>query len=416
MSSGSERKEYKLRSGTRKDYDKMAGNQEEDERTSEMNSDGDIVDKEVFGNDSDDYDTEKSVDDDELQVVANEIEQMRIAEEKLKKKKEHKRLKEEADQMKKRLQKWKKEEERERNGRRKEQLVTSASLRKMDDVVKKVDDLMDEKLKVKSSSSKKSHAGESSTSSSSSSSSSSSELSSSSSSSDSEYQKSSSSSKKKKKGRKHKKSRSDKKHRSGKSKRLTSYVKYPEKWPHTYLSLHFVSKEKKFEELTIAEFAAGYSTILEQTSGESKRLDRIAHFKEIMYLATRYQWKYVLNYHAACLLEIERGHMKWGDSFQALQSTTLAGGFLLNSARGGNTGGGSGGSRSTRSTNNENGQVTFCKAYQRGNCSHTSDHQGLFLGENRLLKHICAKCWLAARKQETHSENSENCPLKDASS
>ena len=58
------------------------------------------------------------------------------------------------------------------------------------------------------------------------------------------------------------------------------------------------------------------------------RNNRIAHFKELMYLSTKYQWKCILNYHAACLLEIERGHFVWGDSFQMLHSTTLAGGFL----------------------------------------------------------------------------------------
>ena len=182
--------------------------------------------------------------------------------------------------------------------------------------------------------------------------------------------------------------------------------------------MHFVSKEKKFEELSIAEFAAGYATILELTS-ESKRKHRVAHFKEIMYLATRYQWRYVLNYHAACLLEIERGHMNWGDSFQALQATTLAGGFLLNNSRsGGSSASVSGAGRSAKSVvgSNENGPTVFCKAYQRGTCAHTQDHQGTFLGENRFLKHICAKCWLSTKKFNLHPENSEACPLKEVSS
>ena len=35
-----------------------------------------------------------------------------------------------------------------------------------------------------------------------------------------------------------------------------------------------------------------------------------------MYHATTKPWRHVLNYHAACLLEIERGNLKWGDNFQ----------------------------------------------------------------------------------------------------
>ena len=179
--------------------------------------------------------------------------------------------------------------------------------------------------------------------------------------------------------------------------------------------MHFVSKEKKFEELSIAEFAAGYATILEMTS-ESKRRHRLAHFKEIMYLATKYQWKHVLNYHAACLLEIERGHMKWGDSFQALQCTTLAGGFLLNSARGGGLStSASGNARGPRSSD-DSGPTLFCKAFQRGTCTFTQDHNGLYFGENRMLKHICAKCWLTSRRVSAHPETSDSCPLKDAGS
>ena len=258
------------------------------------------------------------------------------------------------------------------------------ALRAMDDVVEKVDKLMDKNVKFKT-------LGRSSDSDSSDSESGSA----SSDSSDSDLEK------EKKKGKK------SGKHRSGKSKTLTSYVKFPQVWPHSLLSLHFVSRNKKYEELTLAEFCAGYSTILETCKG-SMRKYRTAHLTELMYLATKYQWRCVLSYHAACLLEIERGHLKWGDSFQLLQSTTLAGGFLNNSA--GNASRGSNGSSSAK----EEG-ILFCVGYQRGTCQQTHDHQGFFKGESRLLKHICAKCWRKSRKIAAHPENAENCPEKEDS-
>ena len=202
-----------------------------------------------------------------------------------------------------------------------------ASLREMDDVRRKVDHLMDKKggnLRFSlSSSSEESSSGNSSTED---------EYESSDSSSDSEKdeRRSSSSRKGKKKGKgKHRKNKKGKSnHRSGKSRKMTSYVKYPQEWPHTHLSLHYVSKDKKFEDLTIEEFCAGYSTILETVRDQKLLIFRVIHLKDLMYLATRYRWDCVLSYHAACLLEIERGNVKWGDSFQTLQSTTLAGGFL----------------------------------------------------------------------------------------
>ena len=131
--------------------------------------------------------------------------------------------------------------------------------------------------------------------------------------------------------------------------------------------------------------------------------------KALMYLATKYQWRYVLNYHAACLMEIERGHLKWGDSFQMLQCTTLAGGILLQPSN--QNRGGASGSRSAGQFGKEGGTV-FCRFYQRGTCSHTDDHQGLFNGETRLLRHICAKCWLSGKKIEVHPESSVDCPSK----
>ena len=306
--------------------------------------------------------------------------------------------------------------------------LNANSLRSMDEVVSKVDKLMDKNLRV----GKKISLSSSDTKSTDSSSSDSDSSLSSDSDSDSDSDYSTKKGKGKKKRRSKKKSRKSGK-RSGKSKRLTSNVKYPEKWPHSQLSLHFVNKGKKYEELSLAEFSAGYATILEASS-DSKKAHRLSHFKELMYLATRYQWRCVLNYHAACLLEIERGRMQWGDNFQVLQNTTLAGGFLHTSS--GNRSGGSGnltsGSGSTRglparssgplgasgnppptpNANREEG-ILFCRGYQRGLCQKTGDHYGNFYGENRLLKHICAKCWLRMRSLAVHPENSDNCPLKD---
>ena len=194
-------------------------------------------------------------------------------------------------------------------------------------------------------------------------------------------------------------------HKSGKSKTLTSYVRYPQEWPHSHLSLSFVSRPKQYEELTIAEFSAGFATILEAETNEEIRSYRTKHFKNLMYLATNYHWKNVLNFHAACLLEIERGNLTWRSDFRDLQTTTLAGGFIpnyQNSSKGGN---------SSSSGGNQN-SILFCKGYQRGTCQQTKDHYGIFMGNSRYLKHICAKCWLKSKVQAVHPEGSEDCPLE----
>ena len=388
MKSSINMSDRKLRNQPRKNYSKMASGvdgdiESEGERENnnklnegEFSMDGEIIGREVLlspvssNGDSSNVDSES--DDDvaearkQLREVKNEIKQLS---QKTKKSKLQ-RIEQEKEQLQKSLEKLKLKKDR-----RKKQdggQVTTESLRSMQGVVDRVDRMMDKNLRLDK--------GVASSSNSSDSSSESDDTSASSNSTDAEKKKS------KRKGKK--KSKKSGKHRSGKSKRLTSYVKFPQKWPHSQLSLHFVSREKKYEDLSLAEFCAGYTTILEMSS-EQKKGHRLAHFKELMYLATRYQWRCVLNYHAACLLEIERGNMRWGDNFQVLQNTTLAGGFL-NMQKSNRSSGASG----ANGNSSKEGGTVFCRGYQRGTCTHSQDHQGYFNNASRLLGHICAKCWL----------------------
>ena len=167
-----------------------------------------------------------------------------------------------------------------------------------------------------------------------------------------------------------------------------------------------MSQEKTYEDLSVEEFCAGYLAIVEQTQSGFESHHMLVHLKELMYLATKYMWSHVLNYHAACLMEIERGNFKWGDSFQALVHTTLAGGLKQLNTRD-KTG--------FRSRNVTEGvgdaPVLFCKNFQKGTCSFKEDHNGPFKGGVKFQRHICAKCWLETKKFANHAEGSSVCPL-----
>merc|ERR1711974_221005 len=152
--------------------------------------------------------------------------------------------------------------------------------------------------------------------------------------------------------------------KSGKNEKLTSSVKYPQKWPHSQLGQQFVNKSKKYEDLSVAEFGAGYAAILIKTKDAKKRMHQLKHFEHLMYLTTRYQWRSVLSYHAAVLLEIERGNKKWGESFQDVENNTVAGNFINNSSRGGYSNNGSR-QQSKQGTNEAEGRVLFCRNYNR---------------------------------------------------
>ena len=191
---------------------------------------------------------------------------------------------------------------------------------------------------------------------------------------------------------------------------LNSQIRFPQKWPHSFLNPSFVnSRERNYEDLSISEFVAGFMTILEDEDSEDRRIHRSEHLKELMYLSTRFKWRNILDYHGACLTQIERGHLKWGSSFQLLQITTLSGGFLAQSNRGGYSG--QSGSVNPQTPKRTEG-VVFCKGYQRGTCQQDKDHYGIFFGKQRLMRHICGNCWLKLDTQSPHPETSDDCPLK----
>ena len=63
-------------------------------------------------------------------------------------------------------------------------------------------------------------------------------------------------------------------------------------------------------------------------------------------------------------------------------------------------------------TSSSSAPVLFCRDYQRKQCIIIKDHFSFIRGERKWLKHICAACWTRLRKQESHRENSSDCPLK----
>ena len=82
--------------------------------------------------------------------------------------------------------------------------------------------------------------------------------------------------------------------RSGKASKLTSRVFNPQLWPHSHLSLSYVSKDKNYDDLTLAEFAAGYAAILQRPTLSPQELHaRIVHLSSLMYLATQFTWSSV---------------------------------------------------------------------------------------------------------------------------
>ena len=173
---------------------------------------------------------------------------------------------------------------------------------------------------------------------------------------------------------------------------------YPQLWPHSHLSLSYISKEKKYDELTLAEFAAGYAAILQRPNLSPQELhERIVHLCSLMYLATQFTWSSVRDLHAAVLFEIECGRARWGDSFAHLESRILQAPLKQ--------------SRTGPPRTESSAAVFFCLDFQHGVCKLSKDHYSTLRGERKWLQHICARCWVDTRVIARHTEFSKECPL-----
>jgi len=63
--------------------------------------------------------------------------------------------------------------------------------------------------------------------------------------------------------------------KSGKTATLTSRVPVPQSWFHSHMTLVYVNKDRNYDELTLAEFITGYTSILQlKTISEDERAAR----------------------------------------------------------------------------------------------------------------------------------------------
>ena len=84
----------------------------------------------------------------------------------------------------------------------------------------------------------------------------------------------------------------------------------PQEWPHIFAP----GEPKLFNELSMAEFSAGYTVIIQRCTDVSHRAALISHFHDLMVLASTYRWSAVRVYHYKVLRSIEMSHASWRDS------------------------------------------------------------------------------------------------------
>ena len=90
---------------------------------------------------------------------------------------------------------------------------------------------------------------------------------------------------------------------------------YPQQWPHILAP----GEPKLYNELTLAEFTAGYLAIVEKCPDATQKSLFLHHLADLMSLACSYQWSAVHAFHYKVLHTLELGLVKWGDSFDGFK-------------------------------------------------------------------------------------------------
>ena len=119
----------------------------------------------------------------------------------------------------------------------------------------------------------------------------------------------------------------------------------------------------------MAEFCAGYcSTGTAQSWNVQKRRQRRLLGQpcctNLCIFSPVYRWSSCLDYHSACLIEIEKGNSKWGDNFQHLIHTTLVAQGAEKAKR----------KEKRRKGDSKGGAVRFCSPWQKGYTLHITHY------------------------------------------
>ena len=97
--------------------------------------------------------------------------------------------------------------------------------------------------------------------------------------------------------------------------RAPQQTMFPQQWPHIFAP----GEPKLYNELTIAEFTAGYLAIVEKCPEATQKSLFLCQLADLMSLPCSYQWSAVRAFHYKVLHALEMGLVKWGDSFESFK-------------------------------------------------------------------------------------------------
>ena len=193
---------------------------------------------------------------------------------------------------------------------------------------------------------------------------------------------------------------SQKAKQSGKFAKTNVNIKYQENWPHVNV-LKKYCKRSTFDNLEFEAFVAGETRVILQMEnrvearGRLKFLSQIAHW-----MCASKDWNMVKSLYEGVVESIELGDEVWTSDFTHYENLIT---------------------RATVKTEpkevkdkvkKERGDIYWCKAFQKGNCSEKSPHMMTLKPEDEPVPvlHICAYCFQKDNSRKEHAE--QDCTHK----
>ena len=164
------------------------------------------------------------------------------------------------------------------------------------------------------------------------------------------------------------------------------------------------ASEVTFNQLTYDQFLAGeFSTINRTDShrekeGRIRLLERITHWK----LRQGVAWSQLRSTYVVILRDIENRIISWSADFNQYYHHVIERPILMSS--------------NTRIGKDKDQKpiIRFCKNYQIvDGCAKESPHVARIDNHDKIVHHVCARCWLKERTKRAHPETSPDCPLSE---
>jgi len=177
---------------------------------------------------------------------------------------------------------------------------------------------------------------------------------------------------------------------SGEARAAKDRVKFDVPWPHEYAQVKSLNYSDK--DFGLTQLVRGEVFIMHNIEKSVTSTLRQKHLINLLYLAEKFPFSEIKDFHAEVLRSIERGHKTWSQTFSEEQGRTLVSPLASTS----------------KQSKEKSSRGPICGAYQAGNCNRTGDHFGTY-GDKKLL-HICRKC---VRKGKDPSDPSVKHPSKE---